>query len=131
MLFYPILLPWPILLHALGLTALGCSMLLAKPNEKAPEDVSTLGIATIALGMSYISTSYMPIAENQFLHASAPVRVLLALLAGLKWLTIGAENARLYKKRNVLLGVLLYDGLGGLLLGWYLGTFRGKVAAFR
>ncbi|KAJ6454132.1 hypothetical protein C8R45DRAFT_1065113 [Mycena sanguinolenta] len=131
MLFYPILLPWPILLHALGLVALGCSMLLAKPNEKAPEDISTLGIATIALGMSYISTSYMPIAENQFLHASAPVRVLLALLAGLKWLTIGAQNARLYKKRNVLLGVLLYDGLGGLFLGWYLGTFSGKVAVFR
>ncbi|KAJ6545357.1 hypothetical protein B0H19DRAFT_1266806 [Mycena capillaripes] len=106
-------------------------MLLAKPNETAPEDISTLGITTIALGMSYISTSYMPIAENQFLHASAPVRVSLALLAGLKWLTIGAENARLYKKRNVLLGVLLYDGLGGLLLGWYLGTFSGKVAAFR
>ncbi|KAJ7888509.1 hypothetical protein B0H13DRAFT_2042226 [Mycena leptocephala] len=131
MLFYPILLPWPILLHALGLTTLGCSMLLAKPNEKAPEDISTLGITTIALGMSYISTSYMPIAENQFLHASAPVRVSLALLAGLKWLTIGAENARLYKKRNMLLGVLLYDGLGGLLLGWYLGTFSGKVATFR
>ncbi|KAJ7368897.1 hypothetical protein DFH08DRAFT_832598 [Mycena albidolilacea] len=131
MLFYPILLPWPILLHALGLTTLGCSMLLSsKRYEKAPENVSTLGITTIALGMSYISTSYMPIAENQFLHASAPIRVLLALLAGLKWLTI-AENAWLYKKRNVLLGVLLYDGLGGLLLGWYLGTFSGKVAAFR
>ncbi|KAJ7887277.1 hypothetical protein B0H14DRAFT_2696045 [Mycena olivaceomarginata] len=120
MLFYPILLPWPILLHALALTTLGCSMLLAKPNEKSPEDISTLGITTIALGMSYISTSYMPMAENQFLHASAPVRVLLALLAGLKWLTIDAENARLYKKRNVL-----------LTLGWYLGTFSGKVAAFR
>ncbi|KAJ7270274.1 hypothetical protein C8J57DRAFT_1435464 [Mycena rebaudengoi] len=131
MLFYPILLPWPILLHALGLTTLGCSMLLAKPNEKAPEDISTLGITTIAIGMSYISTSYMPIAENQFLHASAPVRVLLALLAGLKWLTIGAENARLYKQRNALLGILLYDGLGGLVLGWYLGTFSGKVATFR
>ncbi|KAJ7193634.1 hypothetical protein GGX14DRAFT_588263 [Mycena pura] len=131
MLFYPILLPWPILLHAFGLTALGCSMLLAKPTEKAPEDKSTLGIATIALGMSYISTSYMPIADNQFLHASVPVRISLALLAGLKWLTIGAEEARLYKKRNVLLGVLLYDGLGGLLLGRFLGTFSGKVTAFR
>ncbi|KAJ7255051.1 hypothetical protein B0H12DRAFT_1233138 [Mycena haematopus] len=69
-------------------------MLLAKPTQKAPEDISTLGITTIALGMSYISTSYMPIAENQFLHASAPVRVSLALLAGLKWLTIGTENAK-------------------------------------
>ncbi|KAJ7023526.1 hypothetical protein C8F04DRAFT_1134184 [Mycena alexandri] len=130
MLFYPILLPWPILLHALGLTTLGCSLLFAKPTEKAPEDLSPLGIATTALGLAYLSTAYMPIAENQFLHASAPVRVSLALLAGLKWsMSIGAENARLYKKRNVLLGVLLYDGLGGLLLGWYLGTLSGKVAA--
>ncbi|KAJ6496430.1 hypothetical protein C8R45DRAFT_985884 [Mycena sanguinolenta] len=131
MLFYPILLPWPILLHALGLVTLGCGMLLVKPNEKAPDDISTLGIATIAIGMLYISTSYMPIAENQLLHASAAVRVLLASLAGLKWLTISAQNARLYNKRNLLLGVLLYDGLGGLHLGWYLGTFSGKVAAFR
>ncbi|KAF8967251.1 hypothetical protein BDZ97DRAFT_1903405 [Flammula alnicola] len=131
MLFYPVLLPWPILLHAMGLTTLGCTMLLAKPTEKAPEDISMLGIVTIALGMSYISTSYMPMDENQFLHASAPVRVLLASLAGLKWLTISRENARLYKKRNALLGVLLYDGLGGLVLGWYLGTFNGKVASYR
>ncbi|KAE9393126.1 hypothetical protein BT96DRAFT_944149 [Gymnopus androsaceus JB14] len=106
-------------------------MLLAKPTAKAPEDISTLGIATIALGMSYISTSYMPMEDNQFLHASAPVRVLLASLAGLKWLTISKENARLYKKRNALLGILLYDGLGGLILGWYLGTFSGKVASYR
>ncbi|KAE9399248.1 hypothetical protein BT96DRAFT_820847 [Gymnopus androsaceus JB14] len=131
MLFYPILLPWPILLHAMGLTTLGCTMLLAKPTAKAPEDISTLGITTIALGMSYISTSYMPMEDNQFLHASAPVRVLLASLAGLKWLTISKENARLYKKRNALLGILLYDGLGGLILGWYLGTFSGKVASYR
>lgn len=52
MLFYPILLPWPILLHAIGLSALGCGMFLAKPTPKAPEDTSTLGITTIALGMA-------------------------------------------------------------------------------
>lgn len=52
MLFYPVLLPWPILLHAIGLSALGCTMLLAKPTLKSPEDTSTLGITTIALGMS-------------------------------------------------------------------------------
>ncbi|KDR77693.1 hypothetical protein GALMADRAFT_278748 [Galerina marginata CBS 339.88] len=131
MLFYPVLLPWPILLHAMGLTALGCSMLLAKPSENAPEDISTLGIATIALGMSYISTSYVPMEENQFLYASAPVRVLLASLAGIKWLTISEANANLYKKRNALLSVLLYDGLGGLVLGWYLGTFSGKITSYR
>ena len=73
----------------------------------------------------------MPIEENQFLHASAPIRVFLASLAGIKLLTISRENTRLSKKRNALLGVLLYDGLGGLVLGWYLGTFSGKVASYR
>jgi hypothetical protein len=126
-------------------------MLLAKPTEKEPEDISTLGITTIAIGLCCkpisspalandlterqctpdLSTSYMPMEENQFLYASAPVRVVLAALAGLKWLTIRGENARLYKKRNALLGILLYDGLGGLVLGWYLGTLSGKVPSYR
>lgn len=78
-----------------------------------------------------IATAYMPMEENQFLHASAPVRVLLAILAGLKWMTISKGDAKLYKKRNALLAILLYDGLGGLIVGWYLGTFSGKVAAYR
>jgi hypothetical protein len=73
----------------------------------------------------------MPIGENQFLYASVPVRILLASLAGLKWMTSGGENAKLYKKRNALLGILLYDGFGGLILGWYLETFSGKVAAYK
>lgn len=78
-----------------------------------------------------IATAYVPIEENQFLYASAPVRVLLAVLAGLKWLSISKESARLYRKRNILLGISIYDGIGGLVLGWYLGTFSGKVAAYR
>jgi hypothetical protein len=69
--------------------------------------------------------------ENQFLHVSAPIRLFLTSLAGIKWLTISRENARLYEKWNMLLGVLLYDGLGGLVLGWYLGTFSRKVASYR
>ncbi|KAE9393128.1 hypothetical protein BT96DRAFT_924240 [Gymnopus androsaceus JB14] len=48
-------------------------------RETYCKSISTLRIATIALGMSYISTSYMPMEDNQFLHASAPVRVLLRL----------------------------------------------------
>ncbi|KAJ7730332.1 hypothetical protein B0H16DRAFT_1733848 [Mycena metata] len=132
MLFYPILLPWPILLHVLGLTTLGLRLLFARPTTEAPEDVSPLGITTIALGLAYLATAYMPIASNQFLHASAPIRVVLALLDGLKWfMTRGVKNTRLYTKRNVLLGVFLYDGLGGLLLEWYLGTLSGRVLEFR
>ncbi|KAJ7761824.1 hypothetical protein B0H16DRAFT_1530662 [Mycena metata] len=132
MLFYPIILPWPILLHALGLTTLGLRLLFAKPTAQAPEDVSPLGIATTALGLAYLATAYMPIASNQFLHASAPIRVVLAFLAGFKWfMTRDMGNRRVYTKRNVMLGVFLYDGLGGLLLGWYLGTLSGRVLEFR
>ncbi|KAJ6506749.1 hypothetical protein C8R45DRAFT_922923 [Mycena sanguinolenta] len=86
-----------------------------KSEREAPDDISTFGIATLAIRM---------LSENQLLHASAAVRALLALLAGLKWSTIGAQNARLYNKRNLVLGVLLYDGLGGLHLGWYLDFQR-------
>lgn len=71
----------------------------------------------------------MPMEENQFLHASAPVRVLLASLAGVKWLA--TRNAGAGAASTALLGVVLYDGLGGLVLGWYLGTFSGKIAAYR
>ncbi|KAH9480951.1 hypothetical protein JR316_0007558 [Psilocybe cubensis] len=237
MLFYPIHLPWPILLHALGLTALGCSLLFKTPTEKAPEDVTTLGIATVGLGMSWggwagrdpvalgfrvvvpealsldarengaggwalldsarrrsqgqafslhspsfpprtrppapsstphpythhpqlknnsltyiypqcqrppppthprntdLATSYMPISQNQFLHASAPVRIVLASLALLKYLLILREPRdsaarRRYKRMGGLLGVALYDGLGGLLVGWYLGTLGGKAGGY-
>ncbi|KAJ7725572.1 hypothetical protein B0H16DRAFT_1665528 [Mycena metata] len=124
MLFYPILLPWPILLHALGLTTLGLRLLFAKPTAQAPEDTQYTYLD--------LATAYVPIASNQFLHASSQIRVVLAVLAGLKWLMkSGARNATLYTKRNTLLGVFLYDGLGGLLLGWYLGTLSGRVLEFR
>ncbi|PPQ93176.1 hypothetical protein CVT25_002836 [Psilocybe cyanescens] len=57
----------------------------------------------------------MPMEANQFLHASAPVRALLATLAGVKWLA--TRNAGACAAGTALLGVVLYDGLGGLVLG--------------
>ncbi|KAJ7705742.1 hypothetical protein B0H16DRAFT_691474 [Mycena metata] len=105
-------------------------VLFAKPRAQAPEDVSPLGIATTALGLASprppdLATAYIPIALNQFLHASAPIRVVLALLHGLKWLmTSGVQNAAVCTKGTVPLGVLLYDGLGGLILRWVSGVVR-------
>lgn len=84
-----------------------------------------LGIAGLGLGLSYLSTSYMPIAENQFLHASAPIRVILAAVAGVRLLTATSGECT-----GELWGILLYDGLGGLLVGWSLGRWDGRIAGY-
>ncbi len=82
------------------------------------------GITTLAIGMAYPITSYMPISENQFLHASVPVRVFLALMAGLRLLLTDNLSK---EGRNQMLFVFLYDGIGGLVCGWELGSFSGRV----
>jgi len=46
------------------------------------ENNVTLGIATTAIGLSYLSNSYVPIEQNTFLYASAPVRVIHAAISG-------------------------------------------------
>jgi hypothetical protein len=123
-------LPWPILVHALGLTFLGLRFLF-RPNPPPPgraSEISTiLGIPTTALGLAYLFTAYMPIHENQFLHASVPVRIILAGLAGVKLLVSRNEVGVVPWKE--LLGIALYDGAGGLLVGWWLGTWGGRILA--
>ena len=51
MLFYPVILPWPILLHALGLTGLGLLFVFESPR-KPGQDRALLGLATIGLGLA-------------------------------------------------------------------------------
>lgn len=84
-----------------------------------------LGIPVAGLGLCYLSTAYMPIHENPFLYASAPVRVFLAAIAGLRVLSAGNQLSKDAKRE--FLGVFLYDGIGGLLLGWWLGTLSGRI----
>jgi len=60
----------------------------------------------------------MPIRQNQFLHAIVPVRMALAVLAAARALTGSSEEG------GTLWGIALYDGLGGLLLGWSLGRWN-------
>ena len=69
----------------------------------------------------------MPIAQNQFLHASAPVRMILGLLAGIKWFLTRGQDHALYPSRSSMLGVCLYDGLGGAAVAYYLGTAGGQL----
>jgi hypothetical protein len=123
-------LPWPILAHAVGLTFLGLKLVFipSGPPGRAFDASSMLGIASMGLGLAYLSTSYMPMHENQFLYASAPVRIILAGVAALKLLVAGNKMSAEHSKE--LLAVALYDGIGGFLVGWWLGTWGGRVPGF-
>lgn len=122
-------LPWPILAHASGLVLMGLNFTFRPSTPgRASELSAMLGIPITAIGLCYLSTSYMPMHENHFLYASAPVRVLLAALAGLKLLLAG--NSLSKESKREFLGVLLYDGIGGLLVGWWLGTLRGRIPGY-
>ncbi|KAH7098072.1 hypothetical protein BKA62DRAFT_402640 [Auriculariales sp. MPI-PUGE-AT-0066] len=126
MLLGPVNLPWPILLHAVGLTVLGLFLVFETPRRPV-DDRSPLGVATLGLGLAYLSTSYMPINENQFLHASAPVRMVLGVVAGIKLVLSRGNNPAVYTARTNLLVIFIYDGLGGAVLAYYLGTALGRI----
>ena len=109
-------LPWFITAHALGLLLIGSSTLLQRrrPHNNSNNN-ALLGIATIALGLSYLATAYVPLELNAFLYASVPVRMLLALLAAAR-VGAGADSG----EKGALLVVAAYDGLGG---GFYFPSF--------
>ena len=121
-------LPWPILAHAVGLTFLGLKFTFSPspPSGRASEVTSMLGITSTGLGLAYLSTAYTPIDKNQFLYASVPVRMILAGMAAIKLLLAG-NTMSMDQWKNFWV-VVLYDGIGGFLLGWWLGTWSGRVA---
>lgn len=72
----------------------------------------------------------MPIEQNQFLYASVPIRIILACTAAGR-LTLDRSGGNLSSgDRWNLLVVAVYDGLGGVALGWWLGSFGGRVPGF-
>ncbi|KAF3913718.1 hypothetical protein AA313_de0205067 [Arthrobotrys entomopaga] len=120
-------LPWPILIHSVGMTALGLSMAFGRTPAKTPElrgANSLLGISTATIGLCYIGTSGVPVEQNQFLHASVPVRLLIAVLLA----TAGTVNRGIidYKSWRTHIGFALWDGVGALWLGWYLNAWDGR-----
>ena len=121
-------LPPLILIHALGLGALGLRITFTRPAKPYTDDRGTLGIASLGLGLPYLATSYMPQEENQLLYASVPVRMILATVAATK---LAVDNWQGRNSQRELWGIMLYDGLGGFLLGWWLGSFGGKVPAYQ
>lgn len=119
-------LPPLILLHSIFLSLLGLRKIfrsVKKPSREA-EVSAVAGITMFGIGVGYLMTSYMPISENQFLHASVPVRIFLALLAALRLLLV--KNISQAGQREMLF-TALYDGIGGLICGWQLENFSGRV----
>ncbi|KAH9218263.1 hypothetical protein DL95DRAFT_385669 [Leptodontidium sp. 2 PMI_412] len=86
-----------------------------------------LGIATFGLSLAYLTTSYMPIEQNQFLFATVPVRIILACMAAARLFLDGSRGSLSSDDRRSLMVVAGYDGLGAVALGWWLGTFGGRV----
>ncbi|KAF2810263.1 uncharacterized protein BDZ99DRAFT_476446 [Mytilinidion resinicola] len=95
MLFYPVNLPLPSLVTAtlevtLGLTVLITArspfsfltsrpILVSYPTTARIADANRfLGMLALGLGMSYFAGSYMPLEQNQVVHASVPIRLGLA-----------------------------------------------------
>jgi len=86
MLGLPINLPPLILLHACTLVGIGAYLFLLPVGPSRENQLrATLGSASISLGLAYIMTSYVSIAENQFLHASVPLRLVASVLLALKY----------------------------------------------
>jgi len=124
-------LPTPILFHGLGLTLYGLYMAfypLGTERSRSKERASMIGFVMVALGIGYLGTAYMPQEQNAFLYLSVPIRMGLGSLCGLKMLMSG-NNLSAQGKRDFL-GVMIYDGIGGFLLGWSLGTWSGIAPAF-
>jgi len=92
--------------------------------------------------------------KNAFLYASAPIRVLLAVLATTRLLmdhyfsspavpnktadkaaAVGRKatvvNRSAGSEASALYGIILYDGIGGLVLGFSLGTFSGRIPEYQ
>lgn len=128
-------LPWIITFHSSSLVAIGAYNLFGKgpirpaPHTREDEYRTTVGSTFLTLGLAYLLTSYMPLEENQFLYASVPIRVLTSVVLASTWArnreTMSDEGKWEY------LGTALYDGAITVWLGWYLGTFSGRVPRYQ
>ncbi|KAF1981504.1 hypothetical protein K402DRAFT_398485 [Aulographum hederae CBS 113979] len=125
-------LPWPITLHALFLLCFGLNTLFhpfsPAPSPRTHPNNSMVGILALGIALGYLLTAYVPVSQNTFLYASVPARMLLAALAGVK-LVLQREEMGVQARRGMVM-VLVYDGLGGLGLGWWLGRWDGRIPGY-
>jgi len=119
----PVRLPWFIFLHACLMVITGLFLIFQMPEGKRGNSSASLGVATLAIGLAYLFTAWPPMEENVFLYASVPVRLILAGVSLIRALALSKLES---KEKNNLIGIAVWDGLGALVLGWYLGEWRGK-----
>ncbi|KAL2865000.1 uncharacterized protein BJX67DRAFT_190869 [Aspergillus lucknowensis] len=102
-------------------------ILVPTPTTPRIADTNALfGTVSAALVLPYFVSSYMPIEENQFLHASVPIRLWIsAMLIGNLVVRGRKHMSREGYWEFLALGVL--DAVGAVALGVYLGRFDGRV----
>lgn len=143
-LYRPVNLPLPVLLTSLSEVGLGLYLTLFRrppytsaSNDEGPvplphalrsaDITSLLGITATGLGLTYLVSSYMPVEENQFLHAIVPVRLALSTLMTTTLLIHGRQGM---SKEGFWAHVVLaaLDGVSALAMGHLLGRYDGIVA---
>jgi hypothetical protein len=87
-----------------------------------------LGVVACALQLPYFLSSYMPIAENQWLHVTVPIRLFVSAALGVNLLLRGRRMSEEGFWEFLALGVT--DFVGAVMLGWELGRFDGMVYGF-
>jgi hypothetical protein len=111
--------------------ALGREILVPDVTTPRIADTNTLlGLLGCTMMMPYFLSSYMPIEDNQWLHTSVPVRLLLSGSLCTHVLFRGREAmSREGFFEFLTLGIL--DLVGALVLGHELGTFSGIIPSRR
>ncbi|OCK75301.1 hypothetical protein K432DRAFT_386292 [Lepidopterella palustris CBS 459.81] len=137
-------LPTPILIQAVGLVGLGLHMTFtgripwvssSYPTSITPlalrnrDTTFLLGAVTFALGLTYFVTSYVPVAENQWLHASVPVRFCLSVLFFGR-LAVSGRQEFSTEGYWELVGLGLIDLIGSISVGMTLGKWDGRVEGY-
>lgn len=102
-------------------------LLIPHPTTRRIADTNALlGLVSSCLMLPYFLCSYMPIEENQYLHASVPIRLFVSgvlfghtLLRGRKGMS--EEGYREF------LGFAVMDAGAAIMVGLQLGRFNGIV----
>jgi hypothetical protein len=140
--FRPINLPPPLIAQSITAVGIGVYMALfrkpafthngytllvpANSPPRTADAITLLGVITAGLEITYLVSSYMPLEENQFVAASVPVRMGLALLM--------ASVCVLHRKSMTksgfweLTSLILLDGSAAIGLGLQLGRWDGMVS---
>ncbi|KIW08665.1 uncharacterized protein PV09_00618 [Verruconis gallopava] len=97
----------------------------ANPSPRVADTLTLLGIVTTGLQGAYLISSYMPLEENQFVHASVPARLFLSACMLSVCLVHRPHMSSGGFRELLTLG--LVDGAAAAALGFQLGRFDGMV----